>query len=691
MHRPISIEEHPDVSLAFIELDDQGELWSPAQLERALDLIERMQARSPIALQIYVHGWNNSAAAREEKSGSGTLYRFRELLTKVHDDIELRTEVHVPVVGVFVSWRGQVTSVPLLRELSFYNRRGTAERIAGASATEVLYRILTTARKNPESRSVLVGHSFGAAIVEQTFSQAIIASLLAASGSEVPFPADLVVLFNPASSASSAKQLVDILTRNQLKTYRVDDAGERYERPLLISLTSEADTATRLLFPLGMKIKALGKSFRRYGSEQCSPVSSQRWLYTHTPGHTPGLHSHQVTVSPLERSAPTGTLGADLRYRTEYDAVTQQVGFSFDGSRHRFTIRKKPRALNDTPYWIMRVPRQLIPDHGTIFTDDTIALVNAIFELTGMLKTGTATALVREDGVRPVAVVPRLDGTVLLLDHSRRLYAVRRDSPRPIFLGCFSEDFDPSDAIGLRVAGESAVVAGRRRVGSAPEARCQTTVYRFRTLADSYRAGRVKRISGSECFAAATFDLLDRRIYLSSEDAPVIFIADLEDRGAKPQVLATLPGSDPLGALHFEASGPRLFALQGAEGTLWEVDLRTDPPESRVLSSRLGRPSALAFDAGRQRLYVTDAAGGRIWAVDCQGPCGEPRLLLETGLLVNPAALEVGIDGTLWVGDPEAKLLLAIAPQGQIVWSLPSDSLSSQNAARRALRSKAPS
>lgn len=40
MHRPVSVEEHPDYSLAFIEFDDQGELWAPSQLDRALALLE---------------------------------------------------------------------------------------------------------------------------------------------------------------------------------------------------------------------------------------------------------------------------------------------------------------------------------------------------------------------------------------------------------------------------------------------------------------------------------------------------------------------------------------------------------------------------------------------------------------------------------------------------------------------------
>ncbi len=45
---------------------------------------------------------------------------------------------------------------------------------------------------------------------------------------------------------------------------------------------------------------------------------------------------------------------------TEFDPVSGQTVFSFDGTDNRFTIRPLVGAVNDTPYWIMRVPRQLI-------------------------------------------------------------------------------------------------------------------------------------------------------------------------------------------------------------------------------------------------------------------------------------------------------------------------------------------
>ncbi len=64
MYRPTSLEEQAEYSLAFIEFDDQGELWSPSQLDSALAHLERLNAGPGVALVVFVHGWNNDASMR---------------------------------------------------------------------------------------------------------------------------------------------------------------------------------------------------------------------------------------------------------------------------------------------------------------------------------------------------------------------------------------------------------------------------------------------------------------------------------------------------------------------------------------------------------------------------------------------------------------------------------------------------
>jgi hypothetical protein len=672
MHRPVSVEDHPDYSLAFIEFDDQGELWAPSQLDRALALLEH-ENRSPsgVALAMYIHGWNNSASQDEEREGKGSVYAFRQILSRLRADYRQRfPDGDLPVVGIYLSWRGKVSSVPLVRELSFYNRRGAAERVAGPSATEAIYRLLTTARANPRSRSVLIGHSFGSMILERALSQAVVSALLAAPGEELIFPADLVVLFNPAGSAVQTKQLVDMLARNRLKTFRLDENERRVERPLLVSFTSATDRATRSFFPLGMGLKGISKKFRPYGAEYCTPISSQRFLYSHTPGHTPALFSHEITVTEKRYGDPlpeTPTDDLPPIFESEYDPITRQVSISFEGTEHRFIIRRKPRALNDTPYWIMQVPRQLIPNHSEIFTEATYALVEAILAYSGALQDDITTRLVREDGVRPVAVVPRADGGALFLDRSRAVYSVDPDSIHPVFVSCMREELDPSDAVGFHVAGHLAYAALVRPQGGIPE-RCKTDIYEFEVGQEGYRQLTHLRPVGDECFAAAAFDIPGRHIYLSAggEDGPALWAADLTDAQPRPKRMLDLPGSLPATELFFESTGRRLFAAQRDSGAIWGVDVDDVEPQARLIADQLGWPVALGFGRQVQQLYVTDAKNQRIWTLDCSGPCGEPEVFYQSESLENPTTLSVALDGTIWLGDLKAQTLRTITPDGNV-------------------------
>lgn len=689
MYRPASVEQHPDYALAFVEFDDQGELWAPSQLEKALALLERRShSEFGTALVLYVHGWNNSASPKEERGEDGSLHRFRELLVRLKRSHRLRyPEMEIPVVGIYLGWRGEVSTVPLLRQLSFYNRRGAAERIAGASATEAIYRILTSLRANPRSRSVLIGHSFGSMILERALSQAVISALLAAPGQQLIFPADLVVLFNPAGSAIQTKQLVDILARNRLKTYRVDRAGNRFERPLLLSFTSEGDKATRRYFPLGMELKAASKKFRRYGTEYCSPISNQRWLYSHTAGHTPALFSHEVSVGPKvpEGAGPGAGSGGGVppSYYAEYDPLTQQTAFSFDGEKLRFTIKRRPRALNDTPYWIMQVPRELIPNHSQIFSADTFALAEAALAFSGAMEVGAGTIVEREDGVRPVAVVPRPDGGALFLDRSRAVYAVRPGALRPIFLSCMRESLDPSDAVGFHVTAHlayAALVRGDR----ASAAKCVTEVYEWAVENDSYRQLSQIRLAGSECFTAAAFDVPGKRVFLSlqKEGKPVLFVADLSQDPPKPSEFLKLPGDRPATVLYFDTTQRRLFAAQRESGALWVVNVGDEGALPQLVTDELGWPLALDFDKVTQRLYVTDSKSQNIWALDCSSRCEDPTVFFHSESVQHPITLSIALDGTLWLGDLEDQTLKIIAPDGRVENTIRSLSGTAESSAR---------
>ena len=86
--------------------------------------------------------------------------------------------------------------------------------------------------------------------------------------------ADLIFLVNPAAKSIQAKQFVEFLDRNKIKLYRVDQDGKRYERPLIVSVTSRGDIATRLAFPAALYLRSIFGNFRQYGAESCLPFKA---------------------------------------------------------------------------------------------------------------------------------------------------------------------------------------------------------------------------------------------------------------------------------------------------------------------------------------------------------------------------------------------------------------------------------
>src|SRR6185369_5908419 len=100
------------------------------------------------------------------------------------------------------------------------------ERVAGTSATEAIYAVLQTAKADPDSRVVLIGHSFGGLILEKALGQAMVSMLYSqTNAAEIKPPANLVLLINPAASSIHAREFISMLAR--LPTAESTSGGER--------------------------------------------------------------------------------------------------------------------------------------------------------------------------------------------------------------------------------------------------------------------------------------------------------------------------------------------------------------------------------------------------------------------------------------------------------------------------------
>jgi hypothetical protein len=125
-------------------------------------------------------------------------------------------------------------------------------------------------------------------------------------------PADLIVLINPASEALATAQMEQIWKEGHIGS-RIVRENKGADRPWVVSITSEADWATRTAFPLGTTT-FLGRS-----RGLSSPA--EKILLKHTAPHLEKLWTHKATVTNgvlhLEEKrktrAPLWVVNADAR------------------------------------------------------------------------------------------------------------------------------------------------------------------------------------------------------------------------------------------------------------------------------------------------------------------------------------------------------------------------------------------
>ena len=357
-----SVAAENGYKVAFIEFGEQGSYQDPTQLKNALDLIQSTE--KPLVIT-YVHGWQNNVE-------SGDVNNFESLLTRLDRAPAIRN-AGFNVVGVYLGWRGKLTPVPVLKEISFWNRKATAERIASNyDCYDAIASISEEARKDHGiggQYTVLLGHSFGGLIVERSVAHAINAEIHGHADAPRSMPADLMIVVNPASDSILARQMISAL-------YSRKTEGTR---PLFVSITSTADAATGVAFPISTGLASISKGFNevRVPGPANTPESERRF-YTSTPGHNEMLINHvtlnlQKTItSPLGHSA----LETNLEHNLSADV------FTLDGTNGKLDLWQIKRVGDvDVPYWDVQVDPSIIKDHGDLWNEKAEAMMAAIFRM----------------------------------------------------------------------------------------------------------------------------------------------------------------------------------------------------------------------------------------------------------------------------------------------------------------------
>ena len=391
--------------MAFIEFGDQGSALDNYQRKAALEMIH--QAKRPL-LFVYIHGWQNNAT-------SSDVCRFEHFLDSVSRSSAF-TGRNIDVRGVYIAWRGRSITAPGLEFFTFWDRKAAGETIAAANTCLSTLQELAVVAREPGKefhRTVLLGHSFGALVLGNTISHSIL-------GSNSPW--DMAVAFNSAASSVNTRQLMQELDYY----YEYDPQRRAYvsrknlggtemrtipeNRPAIVFLQAENDTATTTAFPLGQEVRnILGLRYHW----QKVPVPghhgdrvSEREFYQRTPGNSRHLINYQV-VSQGETGPPAGLTETQNR-AFEANVKNNHPDYSFytsehnDGHEEKFCRNDKyePDAIRPptgkeiwrrwkfeftgnarVPCWIVRVPKDIISGHGGLWSDNSVAMLGALLRI----------------------------------------------------------------------------------------------------------------------------------------------------------------------------------------------------------------------------------------------------------------------------------------------------------------------
>jgi hypothetical protein len=210
------------------------------------------------------------------------------------------------VIGVYIAWRGKDLTIPGLEYLTFWSRKGAGGTIASENACLAAISELALAARAPDKefhQCILMGHSFGGLVLENTISHSILDA--GATGSRNSSPWDMALAFNPADNAIGSRQLMSELDY----LYKYDPVRHAYvprapgaehadtvpvNRPFLTILQSENDVATGVFFPIGTGVSNV-IGLRAHWDRVPVPgsngqkVSESEWLYAYTGlGEIPG-------------------------------------------------------------------------------------------------------------------------------------------------------------------------------------------------------------------------------------------------------------------------------------------------------------------------------------------------------------------------------------------------------------------
>jgi len=381
--------------LGFIEFDDVGQLHDREQMKAVLDTYSQISGSDNIILTVFVHGWHNNAAP-----GNPNVESFKQLLAVISHTETVASQqdkrAKRKILGAYIGWRGDSIALPILNHVTFWERKSTALHIGlQGGVTEALVRlhqivrptdpnyvrggndfftdtaIIETSRPKPDdNRMVIIGHSFGAQLVYTALQyHALAASFTIGTG-------DPAILLNPAFEALRFSSIFDLSQEDCSRNWKGYLPG-------LIMLTSEADNATRYMFPPSRGLSVLFRSHRDLNRQICTKDGAVKLTISEseadrtTIGHFKPYQTH--TLTPLQDKNIRKSDFNPHSLKKEWLGQSFGSQIDFEGVKLTHLGRTHPFS----PYLNIYVDGSLIKNHGDIWGKEVMGFLrDLIFMIT---------------------------------------------------------------------------------------------------------------------------------------------------------------------------------------------------------------------------------------------------------------------------------------------------------------------
>src|SRR5271169_1391747 len=137
------IEVSTNYTVGYVEFDDQGWLYGTnrfktrMQIDTVTNQFSEELKTNGLLIVTFVHGWKHNASGADSNvvmfhKVLNELGGMERWLSKKQDRPSRR------IVGVYVGWRGLSATLEPFEELSFWDRKSTAEQVGHGSVIELL-------------------------------------------------------------------------------------------------------------------------------------------------------------------------------------------------------------------------------------------------------------------------------------------------------------------------------------------------------------------------------------------------------------------------------------------------------------------------------------------------------------------------------------------------------------------------